>query len=252
MKGKMFQALVVATHMGILTADQLALASDTQKTFGETEGLRYQATGTRDGKVQIVDRDNGKTLRVFTMAHPRVIREIHVLEKGRVIGASQGDETEFWDMATTKGLYRAPYRIYAFSPQQPNFFTYRQGSIFLVAYPSFKDICKLTSEPVMGPDAFTFSPDGRFLTIVFDSGRPSSDDNYPNPNPQSKSYRYARLFDVLECKEINEFTALDTTTLGTFAPGGDYLELRDAVVRLADRYAKGTWRFDLSSHKLQQ
>ena len=215
-------------------------------------GPGYVITGTRDGEVRVTNAETGKALHRFMMAHRGVVREIHVLDDGCVIAASQSDETEFWDLATGAKLYRVPLRIYAFTRDQKHFFIYRDNYVFWFAYPGLTEVCRPTPTPVMGPDGFTFSPDGRYLEIVFSSGPPSSDSVWPEPEPQSKSDRYARLFDTRRCEEIAAFTALDTTPLGTFSRDSRMLLLRDAVVRTGGAYEQGTWRFDPKSGTLHR
>jgi hypothetical protein len=232
-----------------LTATQ-SCANTMQEIPNEKTDSNYEVVGTRDGHVNLLDRRSGETIRVFTMDHPEVVREIHVLDRGRTLAVSQANETIFWEISSGRELFKAPYRIYAFSPIKTNFFIYRERNVFWISYPSLTERCKLTSSPVMGPDSFAFSPDGRFLTIVFYSGRPSTDAYYPNPEPQSKSYRYARLFDLTDCNEIEEFTRLDASMLGVFSEDSRHLTLTDAAIRLDGQYMEGSWRFDLQTREL--
>jgi hypothetical protein len=236
--------------ISMLTATEPCATADMQEMWNEKTDSNYELVGTRDGHVNLLDRSSGETIRVFTMNHPEVVREIHVLDHGRTLAVSQANETTFWDISSGRELFKAPYRIYAFSPTQTNFFIYRERNVFWISYPSLAEICKLTSSPVMGPDSFAFSPDGRFLTIAFYSGRPSTDAYYPNPEPQSKSYRYARLFDLADCREIEEFTRLDASILGGFSDDSRFLTLTDAAIRLDGQYMEGSWQFDLETRKL--
>jgi hypothetical protein len=100
---------------------------------------------------------------------------------------------------------------------------------------------------MLGPEAYLFSPNDRFLAILFSSGRPASDSHYPRGNPVLRGNTYSKIFDLLTCQEIQEFSKLDVLRIGEFSSDSTAYDLNNAEITLEGRRLSGAWRFDLTN-----
>ncbi len=207
---------------------------------------RLLISGDRKGHVTVKEAVSGHVRYRFQM-ETGVVRELYLLDNGNTLVATQKDHTVFWDLATGSEIRRFDQRIYGFSNNETLFFTYNTDGVFLHAYPSMKGVCQLCKGPMLGPDAHLFSPNDQFLAILFSSGRPSSDSHYPRSNPVFRGNTYSKLFDLLTCQEIQEFSKLDVVRLGEFSSDSTAYDLKEAEISLEGRRLSGAWRFDLTN-----
>jgi hypothetical protein len=177
---------------------------------------KYLIEGYRTGLVQVKYSDTGALLRSFEMQQG-VVREVFLLDKGRTVAASQKNHTLFWDINTGRIIRRFPERVYGFSHRSERFFTFTDEGVFLYAYPSFQKLCHLALGQTQGPETFLFSPDDSFLAIVFVSGRPASDENYPGTDLVLRGVRYSRLFQLEPCREVYEVFEANINYVGSFS-----------------------------------
>jgi hypothetical protein len=211
----------------------------------------YEILGTRKGEVIVKDRHSKKILHEFQMDN-LVIRELFILNGGNVLAAAQKDNTTFWDLKTEKIISKFNQRIYGFSHDQETFLTYKSGKIILYNYHNMNKLCESLNSFNEGPEEFKFSPDDKFLAIVFATGRPANDQYYPQTGPLRRSIRYSKLFTTNNCEEIQEFSKLRVVEIGTFSQNSDLYFLKNTTVLLDNKYLKSSWQFNLYDHKLEQ
>jgi hypothetical protein len=211
---------------------------------------RYEVRGDREGRVVVRNATSGKTVTTFT-ARPGVIRRVFLLDGGDTVVVSQKDQTLFWDLAANRERRRIDEQIYGFNHAEDKFLTFsaKKGA-GLSEYPTLDRICSLKPAPSVGPESFRFSPDDRYLAILFASGRPESDESFPHPDPVRRGVRYSRLFDLRNCREIDAFTTLDAKCLGEFSKDSQVYELPDCTLKVDGKVATGSWLFDLRSARL--
>lgn len=214
---------------------------------GDTvQATHYHISRDRKGRVTVKNTVSGKVIRTFQMKEG-IVREVFLLNGGRTVGASQNDHTIFWDLTTGREIRRFDQRIYGFSHDETRFFTYNREGLFLYAYAHLTRICELVKGPMLGPEAFLFSRDDRFLSILFASGRPASDENYPRADPVRIGIRYTKLFNIETCQEIQEFSRLDVIQLGEFSTDSRFYNLKDSGITVEGKRLTGSWRFDLTT-----
>jgi hypothetical protein len=208
-------------------------------------------SGNKSGLVTVKDRTSGKVIRTFQM-QKAVVREVFLLDGGETVAASQKDHTVFWNLETGKEIHRIEQRIYGFSHDQTKFFIYQPREVVIYSYPSLQPSCQLTDLPIIGPDEFSFSPNDKFLGIVFATGRPESDDNYPDTGPLRRSILIGSLFDLNKCQQIQEFSELRIDELGKFSDDSKFYNftLNYTVIVGKPPDLQGSWRFDLTTKKL--
>jgi len=191
---------------------------------------------------------SGRRIAAFQMKES-VVRGIFLLEDEKVLCATERDLSVFWDLGTEKKLREINQQIYGFSHNRQMFFTYSSDGSFLYRYPD-RLICRLSGTTGEGPEEFQFSPDDRHLAVVYASGLPASDQNYPGMNPVRRGIRYTKLFNLQTCHEIDEFSKLGVRQAGEFTPDSRYYDLKGAFIRLNQVSRQGTWRFDLASRSI--
>jgi hypothetical protein len=108
--------------------------------------------------------------------------------------------------------------------------------------------------PTNGPDEFSFSQNDQFLAIVFATGRPESDDDYPNKGSLRSSFFISKLFDITKCQEVKEFSELGIHKLGNFSNDSKFYDftLNYTVIVGKPPDLQGSWRFNLITRKLTQ
>jgi hypothetical protein len=211
----------------------------------------YEVTGNQTGQVIVKDKVSGRVIRRFQI-EKGVIREVFLLDGGKTVSASQKDSTVFWDLDTGREIQRFEQRIYGFSHDKTKFFTYSPQGVLLYSYPEMKPVCELAKGLMVGPEKFLFSSDDGFLAILFATGRPESDEYYPGTGPVRRSIRYSKLFNIKTCREIQEFSQLKVSQLGEFSKDSKSYTLDNYAIFIENRYVKGSWRFDLTTNKLQK
>jgi hypothetical protein len=216
----------------------------------------YEVTGSgnKNGLVTIKHKISGEIVRTFQM-EKAVVREVFLLDGGETVAASQKDHTVFWNLETGTEIHRIEQRIYGFSHDQTKFFTYQPREVLIYSYPSFQPSCQLTDMFTFGPDKFSFSPNDQFLAIVFATGRPESDEDYPH-RVSFRSIARGQLFDISRCQEIKEFSELRLRSLGEFSQDSKFYDFKKVVITKSTLglreggFVEGSWRFDLTTRKL--
>ena len=216
---------------------------------------RYSISGSRNGIVTVKDAVSSEVIRTFQMDAGVVVRETFLLDGGKTVAASQKDHAIFWNLETGREIRRLPQRVYGFSHDETKFFTYElpQGIVFMYNYPSFTLICKILKGGA-GPEQFRFSPNDRFLNIVFATGYPPTDENYPHSNPTRSSLIYAKLFDIQTCQEIKEFSQLRLGNIGEFSADSIFLVTPQYIYVdvNSDRLVRTLWRFNLKTYQVEK
>jgi WD40 repeat protein len=205
-------------------------------------------SGNKSGLVTVKDKTSGKVIRTFQMKKA-VVREVFLLDGGEIVAASQKDHTIFWNLETGKEVHRIEQRIYGFTHNQTKFLTHKSRELVIYSYPNFQYSCQLTDLPTIGPDEFSFSPNDQFLGIVFATGRPESDKDYPH-RVSFRSVVVGKLFDITKCQEVKEFSELQIDELGKFSHNSKFYDLEKPIGLDEPNYVQGLWRFDLTTRKL--
>lgn len=213
----------------------------------------YEVSGDRQGQVTVKDRISQRVIRTFQMP-PGVVREVFLLDDGKIVGASQQNRAIFWNLGTGQEISQFPQRIYGFSHDETQFFTYAPGKLLVYNYPKLILKCELKNLDMIGPEKFVFSPDDRFLAVLLATGRPENDENYPGTGPLRRSIRNSKLFDISNCQEIQEFSKLMIFQLGKFSDNSQFYDLKEypLYVESENRYVTAAWRFALKTKKLQK
>jgi WD40 repeat protein len=212
-------------------------------------------SGNKNGLVSVKDRTSREIIRTFQM-DKAVVREVFLLDGGETVAASQKDHTVFWNLQTGKEVHRIEQRIYGFSHDRTKFFTYQPREVVIYSYPSFQPSCQLTDLSTNGPEEFSFSPNDQFLAIVFATGRPESDEDYPHKGSVLRSIVRSELFDISKCQEIKEVSKLRMHKLGEFSHDSKFYDFKKVVIaksrlnQYERGYIEGSWRFDLTTSKL--
>jgi hypothetical protein len=251
---KPFYLLLITTLLGLASISVIVGQSKGNSSFtvNRAQASPYEVSGNRNGQVVVRNTLSGEVIRTFQMGKG-VVREVFLLRGGKTVAASQGDRAVFWDLSTGQEINRLEQRIYGFSHDETKFFTYDSGKVILYSYPQLEPICELTNNTGIGPEWFRFSPDDRFLVILFATGRPESDEYYPGLAPLRRSIRYSRLFELKTCQEIQEFSKLRVIELGEFSSDSYFYNLRNTPVLIEEegRYIEGSWQYNLVTNKIQ-
>ncbi|MDY7012759.1 MAG: hypothetical protein SVX43_04010 [Cyanobacteriota bacterium] len=117
-------------------------------------------------------------------------------------------------------------------------------------YPQLELICDLAENLTIGPEDFQFSPNDRFLVILFSSAKPEDDNNYPDHNDTLKNITYSKLFDTRKCIEDAQFARLGLRKLGHFSENSKFYELINFSIFIENQFILGSWRFDLTNNQL--
>jgi hypothetical protein len=248
--------LLIVSIVGVLNVSVITGQDRENGSFQKpmVQASSYTINGDRKGQVTVQNPVSGQIIRTFQMRE-EVVREVFLLDSGKIVAASQKDHAVFWDMDTGQEIHRFPERIYGFSHDQKRFFTYSpQQEISLYSYPDMRLACKLPKGFIAGPEKFMFSPDDRFLGILFATGRPESDEYYPGTGSLRRSIVYSKLFDIKKCQEILEFSKLKVIQLGEFSSDSNFYNLNNSLVFIENegRYVEGEWRFNLTKNKIEK
>lgn len=223
-------------------------ADGSQGRVTEVMAGPYQVTGDNKGGVVVSDKASGRRITTFQMKEA-VVRGIFLLDDEKVLCATERDLSVFWDLRTEKKLLQIDRQIYGFSHNRQMFFTYSSDGTSLYRYPDLM-ICRLSGTTGEGPEEFEFSPDDRHLAVVYATGLPANDQNYPGMNPVRRGIRYTKLFDLQTCHEIDEFSKLNVRQAGEFSPDSRYYDLKGAFISLNQVSLQGAWRFDLATRSV--
>lgn len=214
----------------------------------------YTLSGDRQGLVTVKEIDTGEVIRTFLMEEGIVVREVFLLDGGKTVVASQKKQAIFWDLDTGEEIARLNQRVYGFSHDETKLFTYKYpDGMFLYSYPELTQICTFAKKRMPpGPFYFRFSPDNRFLVVMFATGFPSSDKNYPRRNPVRSAYAYAKLFKLSTCEEIQEFSQLRALSEGKFSSDSRFYDFKKTKHLSLNNSITKWWRFDLITYELTE
>ncbi len=205
--------------------------------------------GDRSGRIVVRSRVTNAV--VLTVNMPSgVVREIFLLDGEHVLAASQAASTYLWELPSGRLKKTMAARTYGFSHAGTIFITQTGQGVGVRAYPSGKLVCRLAAHETLGIEGSLFSPDDRYLALLFASGRPSDDAHYPGPSPVYRSAARSLLFDLHSCAEVGAFTRLKATELGVFSSDSRYYDLTDTIVETNGDFLHGSWRFDLTAGTL--
>jgi hypothetical protein len=219
-----------------------------------TQARAYEVIGDRSGQVIVKNKETGEFIYKFQMEAGVVIREILLLRNGKIVVASQKDRAAFWNLETGGQLATFPQRIYGFSHNEKQFLTYSEGKLRLYNYPKLTLACQLENVTTVRFEKFVFSANDHFLAVLFATGRPESDEYYPETGPLRRSIRYSKLFDINNCQENEEFSKLRIFQLGKFSNNSKFYDIENYphYIESERRYVTANWRFDLMTNKLQK
>lgn len=208
----------------------------------------YEITGSRDGTVIVKDKISRQVIRRFQMGKG-VVRELFLLDDGKIVAASQAEHTVFWDLATGQKLKKFNQRIYGFSHNKTRFFTFSQGKSYgmgkvsLYNYPQQNLLCELATNLSVQPETFVFSPNDQFLAILFSTA--------PDTGRVIKNVIISKMFNIETCEEIEEFSELRALKIGEFSQDSKFYQLMDTELFIGSNYQKGSWQFNLTTFQLQ-
>lgn len=219
----------------------------------------YQIIKDRQGNIAI--KKENVVIQLFKSMVPEPIREVYVLDEGRVLSVSQKNMTTFVDIGTGKGKSIA-HRVYAFNDNQDTFVALStRSTLSLYKYPTFEKKCDLrnvsfTQGNVDGqisssPDLRAeFSPNGLFLAITTD-GIARPDSYYPSyPTGIRNRWPHSRLFDLVTCSEVKSFSTGHAFGSGTFSSDSKFFS--DATLKIVSNKTYvpiNSWSFDLVERK---
>ncbi|BAZ28610.1 hypothetical protein NIES4074_10440 [Cylindrospermum sp. NIES-4074] len=250
-KTKLFVLISISLLLNSSVMGQTVIIKNSTQTIMQSE--IYEIIGNTTGQIIVKNRATGKVIRTFQMKE-EIVRDLFLLERGKIIGASQKKHTVFWNVRTGQVIYQSPQRIYGFSGNETKFFTYNQKKLLVYNYPKMTLACELNGGIAVVPEKFIFSPDDNFLAVLFASGNPESDEYYPGASPSRRSIRYSKLFDINNCQENLEFSKLKIFQLGEFSNNSQFYDIGNypLYVESQNRYITATWRFVLAKNKLQK
>ncbi|QSJ18095.1 hypothetical protein JYQ62_04450 [Nostoc sp. UHCC 0702] len=251
LKIRLFAVIFIALFLNASAMGETTLIKTSTQVVMQSNV--YEIIGNRTGQVIVKNKASGQVIRTFQMPEG-VVRELFLLKGGKVLGASQKDRAIFWNLNTGETISQFPQRIYGFSHDETKFFTYHQGKIILYNYPKLNLACELENVATVGTEKFVFSPNDHFLAVLFATGRPESDEYYPGTGPLRRSIRYSKLFDINNCQEIPEFSKLRIFQLGKFSNNSQFYDIESypLYVESESRYVTATWRFNLTTKKMQK
>lgn len=227
----------------------LIAAGDPNEVTSTAFGTHYDVTATRGGSVIV--REHGAAAPMLTLAMPgRVVRAAFLLEHETALAAAQADRTMIWDLPGGRLRQTLDARIYAFAHDGHSFVTARAQEIAVDDYPRATPRCRINTGVALGIERLSYSPDDRYLAVLFASGRPADDAHFPGPNPVYRTASASRLYDLSHCAEVAPFTALKPIDLGTFTSDSRHYVLRDALIEVNGSFQRGSWRFDLATGTL--